>query len=96
MMERDNFSKDLTRKRIKGLIEEFIGGRKRITPNHILGQVRDAIRHHILDIEECKQLIDEIRREIETNELFPTISKEEKRLRLKLIKDYLMRQDWWR
>lgn len=84
------FAKETTRRRIKGLLEEFIGGRRKsITPNHIMGQMRSAVKHGILDIRECQKLVDDIQREIETNELFPSLSQREKFGRLSLIKDKL-------
>ncbi|MGC8933455.1 MAG: hypothetical protein ACP5LQ_09265, partial [Candidatus Methanodesulfokora sp.] len=96
-MKNKNFVKEITQKRIKGLIEEFIGGRRKgITPNHIIGQIRSAIEHSILTIYECQKIVNDIRSEIETNKLFPTVSKDDKLMRLKILEDKLKEQHWWR
>ncbi len=96
-MEERKFAKEITQKRIKGLLEEFIGGRKRgITVNHIIGQIRSAIQHGILTVIECQTIIEEVEKDIEANRLFPTVSKKEKLARLKIVKDKLEEQEWWR
>jgi len=82
-----NFVRNLTRDRIRGLLVEFIGGRKRgITPNRIIGQIKSAVKHKILSVNECWEIINNVEEEIKTNTLFPTVSIEKKLERLSLVK----------
>jgi len=96
-MGTEEFAKDITRKRIKGILEEFIGGKKKeITPNHIISQIKSAIKNNILSADECQKMIEEIRRDIEANTLFPTLSKETKLERLNVVVSKLREQEWWK
>jgi hypothetical protein len=72
-------AKEITHKRIKRILEEFIGGRReRITLNHVIGQMRSAIRHEILSIEECGKIIGEVETGIKEGKIFPTVPRDEK------------------
>jgi len=88
---RKDSAKEHMQRTIKGLLESYIGGRKGVTPNHIIGQIRSAVEHDIFSPEECQKITEEmiecLQREIEENKLYPTVSKEEKMERLKLIKN---------
>ena len=91
-----NEIKDITMKRIKGLLEAFIGGERSITPNHIIGQMKSAVvKRGIITAKECQKIIEEIEESIKTNKLYPTVPKNEKLERLKAVMDELQKADWW-
>jgi len=83
---RKDFVKEHRWRTIKGLLESYIGGRKRITVSQIIGQMKSAVEHGMVSPEECQKMIECVERGIEKNRLYPTVSKEEKIERLKLIK----------
>ncbi len=96
-MGTEEFAKDITQKRIKGILEEFIGGRRKgIILNHIIGQIKSAIENNILSVDECQKMIEEIKRDIEANKLFPILSKETKLERLNIVVSKLREQEWWK
>ena len=81
-----HFVKEHRWRTIKGLLESYIGGRKKITANHIMGQMRSAVKRGIISPEECQKMIECVEKEIEANRLYPTVSKEEKIERSELIR----------
>jgi len=96
-MGTEEFTKDITQKRIKGILEEFIGGRRKgITLNHIIGQIKSVIENNILSVDECQKMIEEIKRDIKANKLFPILSKETKLERLNIVVSKLREQEWWK
>jgi len=89
MEKNSKFNKHLTYQRIKGILSEFVGGKKKgITSNHIIGQMRYAIKNGILSIGECKKIICEIETAIRENRLFPygPLSLKERLERLEEVK----------
>ena len=91
------FAKNITRKRIKGIVEEFIGGRRKgIAPNHIVGQMKSAIESNILSVDECQKIIEDVKEDIEANRLFPILPKEIKLERLNVVVGKLGEQEWWK
>jgi hypothetical protein len=83
------FAKDITSKRIRGILVAFIGGRRKgITPNHVIGQMKSAIKYRILTIEKCEEIISNVEAEIEENKLFPygPLSKKDRIERVEEIK----------
>jgi hypothetical protein len=87
----------MTYKRIKGILEEFVGGRKEsITINHVIGQIKSAATHGILNVGDCDNLIKQVDVEIKEGKLFPygPLSKEEMLKRLEGIKREFKRIKW--
>jgi len=85
----NQFAREITYKRIKGILKEFVGGRKEgITINHVIGQIKSALTHGILNIGDCENLIKQVDVEIKEGKLFPygPLSKEEMLKRLEGIK----------
>jgi ATP-dependent DNA helicase RecG len=93
----NQFTREMTYKRIKGILEEFVGGRKEsITINHVIGQIKSAATHGILNVGDCDNLIKQVDVEIKEGKLFPygPLSKEEMLKRLEGIKREFKRIKW--
>ncbi len=91
----NQFAKGITYKRIKGILEKFVGGRKKgITINHVMGQIKSAVAHAILNIEDGEDIIKQVDMEIKEGRLFPhgPLSKGEMFKRLKEIKRELRKE----
>jgi len=89
MEENLSFSKHITYQRCEGVLIEFIGKRRKgITSNHVIGQMKSAIKNGILSTEECKKIISEIETGLRENRLFPygPLSLKERLERLEEVK----------
>lgn len=89
-----SFVKKVARKRINGLVEEFIGGRrKEIKISQIAGHIEAALEHGALSESEVDHLLTKVEREIHTDKLFPNVPAKGKLKRLKKIKKGLRSLD---
>jgi len=91
------FAREITYKRIKGLLEKFIGGRKKgIALSHVIGQIKSAAAHAILNIGDCEDIIKQVDIEIREGKLFPfgPLSKEEMLQKLEEIKTEFKKIKW--
>jgi len=90
-------AKDITYKRIKGILEEFVSDRKKsITSGRVMGQIKSAVVHAILSIEDCENIIKQVDVEIHRGRLFPygPLSKEGMLKRLEGIKNEFKNIKW--
>ena len=87
------FAKDITYKRIKRLLETYVGNpRKRITLNQLRGQVISAVNNRILDKSDIERMKEEIEKELERNALYPfgPLSREQKLKRFHKVEEIIM------
>lgn len=92
-----NGAKEITYNRIKGILEEFVGGRKKgIAINHVIGQIKSAVVHAILNRGNGEYIIKQVDVEIKEGKLFPygPLSKEEMLKRLEEINRKFKKIKW--
>ncbi len=82
--------------RIEQAIKDYISGKGEYNaPTYVIGQIFSELTHSGMGVQECQQVIEKIRKEIEAGTLFPSISKEEKLKRLNLLENELGKKLWW-